>query len=133
MANRGDYYTVVLKKAHLEWGTHRYTNSRGVVYGEGYIKIPSDVAYEYELLNVNGTGGTDEFGKNLFYCVSDDGLYEGVLRAQGNQDDRRYAKQFSEDGDLKGIGQWYAAIGAEVGDRIKVTWTSPTEITIKKI
>lgn len=133
MANRGDYYTVVLKKAHLEWGTHRYTNSRGVVYGEGYIKIPSDVAYEYELLNVNGTGGADEFGKNLFYCVSDDGLYEGVLRAQGNQDDRRYAKQFSEDGDLKGIGQWYAAIGAEVGDRIKVTWTSPTEITIKKI
>ncbi len=81
MAQAGDFYTVTLKKAHLEWGTHRYTNSRGKVYGEGYIKIPSDAAYSFGLLNSNGTSYKDIFGQNLFYCKSKDGLYEGILRA----------------------------------------------------
>lgn len=44
MAKRGDSYIVTLEKAHLEWGTHRYTGSRGLVYGEGYIQIPANVA-----------------------------------------------------------------------------------------
>lgn len=133
MAQAGDTYTVILKEAHLDWGTHRYTNSRGMVYGEGYIKIPSDVAYSFKLLNSNGTSGKDVFGQNLFYCKSKDGLYQGVLRAQGDQNDKRYAKQFSADDDLKAIGSWYSAISAAVGDTVRVTWTSPNEIIIEKL
>ncbi len=133
MAQAGDFYTVTLKKAHLEWGTHRYTNSRGKVYGEGYIKIPSDAAYSFGLLNSNGTSYKDILGQNLFYCKSKDGLYEGILRAQGDQNDTRYAKQFSADNDLKAIGSWYSAINANVGDVVQVTWISPTEIIIEKL
>lgn len=133
MAQAGDTYTVILKEAHLKWGTHRYTNSRGKVYGEGYIKIPSDAAYSFKLLNSNGTSGKDILGQNLFYCKSKDGMYQGILRAQGNQNDTRYAKQFSADDDLKAIGSWYSAINAVVGDVVQVTWESSTEITIEKL
>lgn len=38
-------YEITLKHTHLEWCSYRYTNSRGVVYGEGYIPIPANVAY----------------------------------------------------------------------------------------
>ena len=72
MAQAGQNYTITLQQAHLEWGTHRYTDSRGVVYGEGYIPIPD-----------------------------------------------REARMFN--------------IGANVGDRVKVFWTSPTDIVIEKI
>ena len=42
MPNTGDTFTTILKQAHLEWGSHRHTNSRGVVFGEGYLQIPMD-------------------------------------------------------------------------------------------
>lgn len=41
MAKAGDYYTITLKKSHLDWGTHRYTGTREEIPGEGYIPIPS--------------------------------------------------------------------------------------------
>ena len=126
-------YELTLKPSHLEWGTYRYTNSRGIVYGEGYIPIPSDVAYSNNIYNQNGTGGKDILGENIFYCTSADGLYQGLLRAQGNQSDTKYAKQFSGDKNLKAIGHWFYQIGASVGDKIRVTWTSPTEIVIEKL
>lgn len=133
MAKAGDAYKVRLKQAHLEWGEHRYTNSRGIVYGEGYIAIPAEYAYDFDLRNKNGAGQKDVFGKNLFYCQSADGLFKGVLRAQGNQDDRRFAKQFSVDNDLKAIGSWYSQIDAQVGDWIRVAWLSSTDILIEKL
>lgn len=133
MARAGDYYIVDLKQAHLEWGSHRYTDSRGIVYGEGYIQIPADIAYRLKLYNNNGTRHTDILGENLFNCTSADGLFEGVLRAQGNQPNKNYAKQFSGDKNLKSVGSWYQSIAANIGDRIKVTWTSPTDIIIERI
>ena len=66
------------------------------------------------LLNKNGTRGRDILGMNLFNCHSADGYFNGVLRAQGNQNRANFAKQFSADGDLKAIGEWYAVIGAAV-------------------
>lgn len=39
MANAGDTFTVELNQAQLEWGTFRFTGSRGLRYGEGYLKI----------------------------------------------------------------------------------------------
>lgn len=85
------------------------------------------------MLNSNGTGGRDVFGENLFYCHSADGHFQGTLRAQGNQDQTTYAKQFSADGNLRAIGRWYANIGAVPGDIIRVSWTSPTDILIEKL
>ncbi len=133
MAKAGDSYTIRLRKSHLEWGTHRYTNSRNKIYGEGYIPIPARYARSYKLLNSNGTYGQDSFGKNLFNCTSADGLFSGCLRSQGcNYEGNPYAKQFSGDGDLKALGEWFAAIDADVGDQIEVVFTSPTDIIISK-
>lgn len=132
MANAGDSYTVTLTRAPLEWGTHRYTGSRNRIYGEGYIPIPSNVARMYELYNGNGTGNLDVLGENIFRCVSADGVYRGVLRAQGcKRAGDIYAKQFSADGDLKAVGSWYASMGADIGDEVRVTWISPTDIEIE--
>lgn len=133
MANSGDSYIVEVKQAHLEWGEHRYTNSRGIVYGEGYIAIPAEYAYKYDLLNNNGTGKKDILGKNLFRCESADGLFRGVLRAQGDQANAEYAKQLAGDKYLKAVGSWYSQIDAKVGDLVKVTWLSPTDIVIEKL
>lgn len=134
MAQKGNSYTIVLKQPHLEWGVHRYTNSRGTVYGEGYIPIPAAYARAFNLLNQNGTNYSDVLGENLFNCVSADGLLAGILRAQGNSGAGDiYAKQFSGDGDLKALGDWFYAVGANVGDRIEVRWTSPTDIVIEKL
>lgn len=134
MASAGNTYTITLCKSHLEWGTYRYTDSRDQIYGEGYIPIPSAYAYSFELLNSNGTGYRDVLGKNIFNCRSADGLFEGALRAQGCREaGDKYAKQFSADGNLKALGTWFAQIHAVVGDRIKVSWVSPTDIVIEKI
>ena len=134
MANTGNSYTITLRKSHLEWGTHRYTGSRDQIYGEGYIPIPSQYAYSYNLLNNNGTGYRDIMGQNIFNCKSADGLFQGTLRAQGCREaGDKYAKQFSGDGNLKALGTWFAQIGAVVGDRVRVSWVSPVDIVIEII
>lgn len=134
MAQAGDSYTTVIKQAHLEWGTHRYTDSRDRIYGEGYIQIPMNKARQFNVLNSNGTQGLDILGKNLFNCRSADGTFESVLKAQGcEQANGQYAKQFSANDDLKAVGDWYHRIGAQAGDIITVTWTSQTDIVISII
>lgn len=133
MAKLGSY-TITLNKAHLEWGTHRYTGSRGDVYGEGYIPIPLEDAQALELFNSNATGGDDVLGKNLYHCTSKDKKYDGDLKAQGCKSEGDiYAKQFSGNNDLKAIGSWYAKIDAKVGDKIKVTITEKDTIEIEKV
>jgi hypothetical protein len=133
MAHAGDTYDITLKRSHLEWGSYRYTNSRDIIYGEGYIPIPADIAYSFELYNKNGTNEKDILGKNIFNCRSIDGYYNGKLRAQGTQDNPIYAKQFSGDKDLKSIGSWFNFIQASEGDTIRITWTSPFDILIEKL
>lgn len=134
MANAGNTFTITLKQAHLNWGTHRYTNTRGVVYGEGYIPIPTIYAQRYNIVNSNATGGSDILGQNIFNCTSVDGFFTGQLKAQGNNAaGGNYAKQFSANDNLKALGSWFKHINAQVNDRIRVTWVSPTDITIEKI
>jgi len=133
MANKGSY-VISLKKAHLEWGTHRYTGSRGDVYGEGYIPIPAEYAQSLKLYNSNKTAGRDVIGENIFHCVSVDGLFNGEVKAQGcSCEGDPYAKQFSGNNDLKAIGSWYASINAQVGDKIRVTVTGYDTIEIEKL
>lgn len=133
MAKAGDSYQVELKAPHLGWGTYRHTDSRPPREHEAYIPIPADKAYVFHLLNSNGTNGSDVLGENLFNCVSADGTFSGILRAQGNQSDERYAKQFSVDKDLQAVGEWYERIGAQAGDTIKVSWTSEVDIVVEKL
>lgn len=134
MANTGDSYAVTIKRSHLEWGQYRYTNSRGIVYGEGYIKIPAKEARRLNLLNTNGTYGRDIWGENLFNCISADGTFSCVLRAQGcSNAGEPHAKQFAGDNNLKALGDWYYIMKAQVGDQVKVTWSSPTDIVIELI
>ncbi len=135
MANKGDSYTVALKKSHLDWGMHRYTGSRSDRTGEGYIPIPKNVAERLGLVNSNGTRyGHDELGKNLFRFSSDDGEYQGYLKAQGcSTAGDIYAKQFSADGNLRRLGEWFAHIGAKEGTRIRIAWTSSTDVVLSKV
>lgn len=134
MAQAGDSYTIMLQETHLKWGEIRYTDSRGVVYGEGYIPIPIRYARSFNLLNQNGTDYLDVLGVNLFNCTSADGLYSGVLRAQGNTGAGNiYAKQFAGDKNLKALGAWFCDIEADVGDEVRVSWTSPTDVVIEKL
>lgn len=134
MIQRRGSFTVTVQRAHLEWGEHRYTNSRGIVYGEGYIMIPAPCARTYNLLNSNGTNGDDILGENLFYCRSADGSFYGVLRAQGcHEAGDIYAKQFAGDKNLKAVGDWYYSQSIQVGDRVKVTWVSNIELQIEAL
>ena len=134
MANKGDTYTITLKEAHLKWGIHRYTFTRDRIYGEGYLLIPIKYARLYGLYNSNATGGKDVLGVNVFNCTSKDGLFNAQLKAQGcSKAGNQYAKQFSANDNLKAIGSWFSRIGAQVGDKVKITWTSQTDITIEHI
>lgn len=130
MPTAGNSYTITLKKAHLEWGTHRYTGSRGLVYGEGYIPIPGDIA---ELFNIyNGNNRSTGLGFNIYNCTSADGHFSGTVKAAGSRHAGDiYAKQFEGNGDLKAIGTWFAHCNARVGDHVEVIWTSSTDIVIR--
>lgn len=134
MANAGDTFTVELNRSQLEWGTFRFTGSRGLRYGEGYLKIPKHVARSLRLFNNNYTDGSDIIGKNIFNATSSDGFFNGPLRSEGcSTAGDTYAKQFAGDKDLMALGYWYAQINAQVGDLIRVTFTSPTDVVLEKI
>jgi hypothetical protein len=130
MPKKDDEFTVTLKKAHIEWGTHRHTSTRGLTYGEGYIQISSKVATSFDIYMSNKIGANTEYT-----CNSSDGTLKNViLKASGSQGQNlEYAKQFQGSGNLKALGDWYHAINAQIGDEIKVLFTSPTDITLNKV
>lgn len=118
MPNTGDSFEVTIEQAHLEWGTHRYTNTRNIVYGEGYVKIPLAEARRYNIL-----AGTD------YTAYSADGFINFDVKASGSAGENyRYAKQFQGKGNLKAIGAWYEYCGASVGDKVKVEFLSPCSV-----
>lgn len=133
MAKAGDFFVAELKDAHVAWGEHRHTSTRDIQHGEAYIQIPASDAYRLSIKSFKGAGNVDAIGENLFYCTSSDGFLNGIIRAQGEQSDNRYAKQFSMDKDLKELGRWFTYIGAKPGDIIKVTWESANKIIIEKL
>lgn len=130
MPSAGDSFTITLKQTHLEWGTHRYTSSRDKIYGEGYIPIPSHVAHRLNIFNSNYHA--EGLGLNLYNCISSDGFFEGTLKAGGcSRAGDIHAKQFHGSGNLKALGAWFARCNAQIGDQVKVTWTSPTDLIIE--
>lgn len=133
MAITGDSYTVEIKQAHLEWGSYRHTNTRGIVYGEGYIHIPREHALNFKIYNSNKNNGADVLGINIFNCTSVDGFFNNTLLKAAGSSSRgdTYAKQFQGNGNLHAIGDWYNHVGAQIGDIVRVTWTSPNDILIE--
>lgn len=129
MPKTGEKFTTTLLQAHLEWGEYRHTDSRGVVYGEGYLQIPADHAYAFEITNDKDTTRSQIYDFN----TSDGFITKGTLKASGNQNRINYAKQFHGNGDLKLLGDWFAHIGAKVGDQIEIKFTSPSEVLLTKI
>ena len=130
MPKAGDNYIVQLKEPHLMWGRFhpsRHSHTRREIYGEGYIKIPSAVAYDFGIFNKSNPFGISA----IYHCTSYDNYYSSRLLAQGNQNDPIYAKQFAEEGNLKGIGDWYDFVGANVDDFVKVLFISSNEIIIE--
>lgn len=130
MANQGDCYEVVLKETHLYWGLVRETNSRTPRRNEAYIPIPIKFAREYNIFNSNNSDSG--LGYNIFYASSSDGFLNNVeLLAQGGgKKGDIYAKNFSGRGNLGIISNWYQSQGAQVGDKLRVYWDSPTHITL---
>lgn len=123
MAQAGDNYTIVLKETHLNWGTHRYTYTRDRIAGEAYIPIPARVAYD-----LNITRGS------IFNCTSSDRSFNHQLKATGSQHRRDFAKNFHGNGDLKVLGNWlYEVCNVNIGDSIRLDWTSPTDIVLTHI
>jgi len=108
----GDHYSIVLKQAHINWGTHRYTDTRDKISGEGYVPIPSQYARKFNIQK-----------GSCFTAVFADGYPSFRMRAAGNAAaDEILAKQFQGDGDLKAFGRWYASCNATIGDRVSVTF-----------
>lgn len=97
MSRAGDYFDVVLKEAHLNWGTKtRSNNARKRNEFEVYIPINIVNAKTYDIK----TG--EEFD-----CFSDDGYFEGPLKATGSQGDAyQYGKNLHKSGDLRALGYW---------------------------
>lgn len=127
MPKAGDCFVVELKDTHVEWGEYRYTSTRDMIPGEGYIPIPRSKAEAFRIYNTNGSNSLP-----LYNCTSIDGFYQGTLLAQGSSEKGDvYAKQFAEYKNLKGLGRWFSAVGARPGDRVKVFFTSPTSMTIE--
>ena len=133
MAQAGDTYTIPLKQSHLNWGEHRNPTNRDIISGEGYIPIPKNFAINHGIFNSNHL--QNGFGYNLFYASSTDGFLNNVtLLAQGcSGKGDIYAKQFSVQGNLQAIGDWYKNCNATPNNSVKVLWTSPISIMLEII
>lgn len=129
MPKTGDSFIVTLKPSHLGWGRYRHTNTRPIINGEGYLPIPAKYARAMNITNSNGIGNT------LYNCNSADGQLKDVtLLAQGaSRAGYKHAKNFAGKGNLKLLGTWFASIGAQVGDRVEIKFTSPTDILLTKL
>jgi len=123
MSKTGDYYSVSLKEAHIDWGRHRYTHTRERIAGEGYVPIPKRIAEMYDIQK-----------GDCFTATFTDGFPSFTARAAGNSAAGEiWAKQFQGDGDLKAFGRWYAHCGAQVGDTVRVIFTSANSILFELV
>lgn len=131
MAQTGDQFHVTLTRSQLGWGEERYTSSRPIREGEGYLAIHKEYAVAFDLFNSNGTNGCDILGQNIFNCISNDGFLNCELKSQGcEKAGEPYAKQFAGNDNLRTLGDWYEHIGATVGDEVEVYFLSPTDIRL---
>jgi hypothetical protein len=112
MSRKGKFFIVILKEAHLNWGTEgnsRSTRMRNKY--ESYIPISAENARVFNI-----TRG------EVFSSISDDSLFEGDLKATGSQGtSKEYGKNFVKSGDMRALGYWLKDRKQAVpGDKVKV-------------
>ncbi len=121
MPNAGNSYTVTIQPSHIDWGDEpRNPTNRPIIEGESYVAIPVRYARMYDILrgstyNASFTNGSPSIR----------------IKAAGNgTTDGTYGKQFEGigPGACKAFTPWYASCGAQVGDRVLVEFTSPTDV-----
>lgn len=122
MAKKGDKYVVEVKRAHIEWGVYRHSNSRDIIRGESYVKIPSKEARRLRILR-----GTQ------YIAHFTNGSPAICIKASGNgpmENGYQYAKQFEGvgAGACKAFTPWYQASNVEVGDLVLVEFLSSKDI-----
>lgn len=126
MPNAGDTFITTLKRTHLEWGNFRHTTTRAIIYGEGYLQIPSIFAYNYNITNNKTNARSPEYD----FSTSDNFITNSKLLASGNQYLPQFAKQFQGSGNLKLLGNWFSHINAQIGDQIEIKFITATEIVL---
>ena len=104
----GAYY-IQLKDAHINWGTHRKTDTRKLRDNEAYIAIPAEYAYAYNIK------------KGDIYTCNINNKVKIELKASGSQGRKEYAKQFEGNGELRIVYDWYRDHDAKEGDYVVVT------------
>ncbi|MUP38142.1 MULTISPECIES: hypothetical protein [Labilibaculum] len=129
MPNTNDHFITTLKRAHLEWGSHRHTSTRGIIYGEGYLQISARNARNLNITNSNSTNN------NIYNCNSSEGFLVNVqLKSTGSsRAGAIHAKQFSGRRNLRLLGNWFTHVGARIGDRVEIRFISPTDILLTKL
>lgn len=127
MTIRNNYYTIQVKKPHVDWGTYRNPTNREPIEGESYVKIPSSEARKFDIRR----------GKN-YMAHFKNGMSSMPIKASGNgpfENGVQYAKQFEGvgEGACKAFTPWYRLSGIEVGDWIKVEFLSSKDIEFSKL
>lgn len=121
MPNAGDRYIVEIQPSHIDWGdAPRNPTNRAIVYGESYVAIPVRYARAYDIRR-----GTQ------YNATFTNGSAPIRIKAAGNgTDDGVYAKQFEGIGlgACKAFTPWYRSCGAQVGDKVLVEFTSPSDV-----
>lgn len=127
MPNKNDFYEVEIRPSHLKWGEFRNHKNRVIVYGESYVKIPSEIAREFNIIR-----------GSIFRAYFTNSVESFEIKASGNgpiENDVQLAKQFEGvgSGACKAFTPWYKSNDAEVGDIVKVTFLSSSEILFEII
>ncbi len=122
LSRTGQSFDVVLKKAHLNWGTEgasRIIKKRNEY--EVYIPISIHNAQKYNIK----TG-------EIFDCSSDDGYFQGPLKATGSQGKKLdFGKNFYKEGDLRALGYWLKdRLKASEGDIVRITFTGENSMLL---
>ena len=132
MPIKGDNYTLTVKETYIDWGDNpRNTNSREKIPGEVYLPIPADKARLFNIYNSSKSGAITDYNVS----TADGFAINGKLKAQGTNSGGtgEYAKNLSGAGNLKLLGPWVTHMNIKVNDKIKIEWTSSTDILLTKI
>ena len=121
MPKAGDSYIVTIQPSHIDWGDkNRNPTNRAPISGESYVAIPVRYAREYGIYRGDTYNATFANGADPIR-----------IKAAGNGTaDGTYPKQFEGigQGACKAFTPWYISCQAEVGDRVKVEFTSPDDV-----
>ncbi|HDR4914384.1 TPA: hypothetical protein ROY02_003815 [Bacillus cereus] len=125
MSRTGRCFEVVLKDAHLMWGTLGSSRVGGSRSGyEAYLPIRMHEARTFNILN-----------GEIFTAVSTDGYFDNNLKATGTQGPSgQYGKNLTPDGDMRKLGYWLKdRLNAQPGDTVRVCFESENDLTLEYI